>query len=151
MLTFPHALMREAVTDRPRLVASARLAGRAVSGIVTMSRVDGGGLWAYGLQAISIKTRDHVLLWEQMTTLMQEGARPIIVPRCNARYMPSSVIAGARAVPSPPVPHSDETPFSDLSAYAQYAVDVRVAAAAALRATTLLLNITVGGPFVGGE
>jgi len=122
---FPHTLMREAVTDRPRLAGAARSGGRSVSGIYNMSRTDGGGLWAYGLQSIAINTREQVMAFEQFATLMAEGARPIIVPVCNRRYKPTGSTEG---------------------------YPVRVTSDAPLRATTLIMTKSVFmETFIGGE
>ena len=145
-------LLREQATDRPRLVGAARTGGRSASGVITMSRTDGGGLWAYGLQAISILTSEHVRAFEAITTLMAEGSRPIIVPICNKRYMPAPLDAeGEPIFTIPCVTHSDDTHFSDDACYAQKVVLIWLAADMPLRATTL--NIVTGpiGVLRGGE
>jgi len=151
MLEFPHSLLREAVTDRPRLVGAARTGGRSASGVITMSRTDGGGLWAYGLQSIAVTTADHVLQFELITTLMAEGTRPIIVPICDKRHFPAPIVDGEPVYSLDLVPHSDGSPFSDSSLYAHKVVLAWLSVPAALRATTITIGIETMGTLRGGE
>jgi hypothetical protein len=150
VLEFPHELLRETVTERPRLVGAVRTGGRTASGVVTASRADGGGLWAYGLQAIVINKSYLVRWFEMFLTLMAEGARPIIVPICNHNYAPLPDEPGTGHID---VPHSpDDTPFSDDALYHQhYVVDAFINPPAPLRATTIYMNVLHSGPFLGGE
>jgi hypothetical protein len=152
VLEFPHDLLRETVTERPRLVGAVRTGGRTASGVVTASRADGGGLWAYGLQSIVINKSYLVRRFEMFLALLAEGARPIIVPICNHNYAPIPEDDPA-AIDHIDVPHSpDDTPFSDDALYHQhYSVDANISAAAPLRATTITLHVLMSGPFVGGE
>ncbi len=152
MLEFPHALLREAVTDRPRLVGSARTGGRSASGAITMSRADGGGLWFYGLLSIAITNRELVMIYEAMVALMAEGARPIIVPICDKRHSPGWSVGGGAIINSyGKIPHSDTALFSDTSGYTQQVVDISMGADAPLRSPTIVIRLLASGPLIGGE
>lgn len=149
MLHFPRSLVRAASMERPRLVGAARTGGRSASGIVTMSRSDGGGQWAFGYHSLSLATRDHVRAFEAIKEMLGEGEVPISVP-VRDRNAPWPVVNG-QPLMSYSVPHSDGSLFDDGSGYGQEVIVIETAAPAALRATSLSLAITYSGGLRGGE
>jgi hypothetical protein len=151
MLHFPPSLMREAAQDRPRLVGVARSGGRSASGIFTMSRSDGGGLWSVGFRSIALRTADHVRAYEAVTTAMAEGSRPIVVPICDRRHFPAPTFEGNLLYSWSSVPHSDDSLFSDGTGYSQSVVVIATSGTTALRATQINLGIDFAGVLHGGE
>lgn len=135
--------------SRPRLVGSARAAGRSASGVIHGGRVDGGGLWTYGFDGVNLKTVDHVNAWEALGAYLAEGATPIVVPFCNKRYFPAPIVDGQPVYSYGDIPHDDETLFDDDTGYDQNVVVATVLNAAALRATTLVLRMTYAGELRG--
>lgn len=147
---FPHSLSSMArEQERPRLIGSARTAGRSASGIMHAGRVDGGGLWTYGFSGVPLNTADHFNAWEALGAYLAEGATPIVVPFCNKRYFPAPIVDGSPVYNIGPIPHGDGTLFDDGTAYAQHVVIATVRDAAAMRATTLVLRMTYSGVLRG--
>jgi len=118
--------------------------GTAISGDETLIGTDGGGRVFVELEDFYLDDPETALAWSAISAWMDGGLRPMIVPICDAIHQPTNGFTY--------LPHSDDTPFSDESLYEQGDCVVHLAADAALRATTLYLDITeLGRPLVGGE
>lgn len=122
--------------------------GTALSGEQDKISTDGGGRVFAEFAAGSLVDRHVNLAWRAIVTQLEEGVTPMVVPFCDSRHTPyGSVVSG----PGGSVPHSDQTPFSDDTLYQADAAVASVADAAALRATTLRVNMQLAQPLIGGE
>jgi hypothetical protein len=147
---FPRSFAGRSVAEGwPRLVGTVKQPGRTASGLVPTTTLSGGGLWAVNFAGIFLRTRDDLNLWESLTAYLAEGARPIIVPFCVRKLAPVPIEDGVPVYARPGVPHSDGTFFSDRSGYVTPAIIAAATADAALRATTIRLTMTTGGPPAG--
>jgi hypothetical protein len=121
--------------------------GQLVSGALAGGRTDGGGFWACKQSGITLSSVAQIKLWRAMEEIVGDGVTQFIVPMCEGRFKPSP--AGGRSMGG--IPHSDKTNFSDGGGYWQGVITASVHAAAARRATTIVLDMTLAGPLVGGE
>jgi len=117
--------------------------GTALNGEQDVTSTDGGGRVFAEFANGSLVDRDKTMAWRALLGVLEEGVTRIVVPFCDIRHQPY----GGRHR----VPHSDGTPFSDGTLYVGGGPIATAAAAAALRATSLRLNITLAQPLLGGE
>jgi hypothetical protein len=144
--TFPATIAREN-SILFELTASTITAGQTASGIIPLTRMDGGGLWKASFNDVSIISPDQVRTWRAIAAYCEGGAQPIIVPMCDRRYLP-----GLLPLADQDTPHSDETPHSDDTPYTMaLTIQAFIQTAAPLRSTLLHITFTSGGPFVAGN
>lgn len=126
-------------------IETARISGgTSLSGIEDSIATDGGGRWYATADNAALHTREKVMTWRAFKSATSGAIDPFVFPICDARHQP---IRGKQRVP-----HSDDTPFDDDSLYTSGDCEVYVSGAAALRATTINLNIVnVGKQLIGGE
>lgn len=118
--------------------------GMPVVGPARMTGTDGGGLWVCEMTGIWLRKREQIMAARALDAIMDGGLQSIVVGSCEARF--------ARwAVSSESVPHSDGSPFSDDAFYAGASPTGLVSADAALRTTTLILDMPDGVSLIGGE
>lgn len=117
--------------------------GTALNGEEDVIATDGGGRWFFQLSDPYLDEPDIAQAWRAMSAYCGPG-RPVIVAFCDPRHQPAANFVT--------VPHSDGTPFSDDTEYAQGGAIGRAVADAALRATTLTIDTaTFEDDLVGGE
>lgn len=105
---------------RVRLVGAVVSGGRTVGGQIPAAYFDGGGFWRAS-EACSIRSDEHVRLWNGWSVKMQNGAIPVEVPVGERVRKPSGVTLA------------------------------QVNTSAALRATTLLVTVSGGGDLAMGH
>lgn len=115
----------------------------ALNGEQDIISADGGGRVFAEFGNGSLVDRERVLAWRAVLGQLEDGVARVIVPFCDPRHQP---YGGAHAVP-----HDDGTPFDDGALYVGGGAEAEAAEAAALRATTLKLNILFPRPLLGGE
>lgn len=126
--------------------------GQTASGTFPLAMFAGGGLWTATLTDINIVTEDEVRVFRAVRMAAEGGATPLLVPRRGELKLAPWPNFGAGSVTSyGDIPFSDGALFSDGSGFYQPVISVRTVTAAALRDTTLTLQIVVGSPFRGGE
>lgn len=125
--------------------------GQSAQGAFPRIRTDGGGLWQCEYGAINLRAPDNVRAWRALEVLCDGGASPIVVPMCDKRHFPAPIVDGKPLYSVGAVPHSDDALFDDGSGYAHNVVDASVILDAPLRAVSLALSFTIGGPLRGGE
>lgn len=125
--------------------------GQSASGLMPATRLDGGGNWKATLSDVSLRTADHVRAWRALAAICDGGVQPIIVPMCDKRHMPAPLVNGIPLYSLDDVPHSDNSPFSDDTEYASDVIEATLNAVAALRATSITINMIAGGDLMGGE
>ena len=150
---FPDILQRENAILW-ELTGTTISGGQTSSGIMPMTRLDGGGLWKATLSNVALVEIDQVLAWRAIAAHCDGGAQPIILPMCDLRHAPIPLISGQRVFHVDDVPHSDLSPFDDDTPY-QHDIQTMISAFAdgplPLRATSIAIHITVGGQVKGGQ
>lgn len=118
--------------------------GTALSGEEDVIETDGGGRVFVEFTDLYLDDPEVALAYRALSALSDGGATPFIVPLCDARHQPTNGLLT--------VPHSDGSTFSDETEYEQADSEASLSADAALRATTLVLDIA-GLPraLLGGE
>lgn len=114
-------------------------------------RTDGGGLWTATLTDVTIKTAAQVRLWRALAALLDNGAASIVLPLCDRRQMPAPLVNGRPVYTLPTVPHSDDALFDDGSGYRSNVITAKLSSTAALRSTSIKIEVDVGGDLQGGE
>lgn len=142
-------LVLKAETLAWNLVSQVATPGRSGSGVLPITRVDGGGLWMAQSELL-LHTSDQIRTWRALRMAADGGATAFVLSRFDY-FPPYPVIGGETVTEYEPVPHSDDATFSDGSGYAQSAVVARTVGATALRATAMTLELISGEPLRGGE
>jgi hypothetical protein len=154
---FPRRLLREK-SHAWNLLGVAATAGQTATNVSVTVRSDGGGFWSCAMTDVSLGARQPgqqgrerqrvaTLLWRAVRQVANGGASPLVVPRNDALFRPWPPRL-AQAVP--PLPHGDDTLFSDETGYEQATIQV-TSAGASLRDTQLLLTLIDCAPLQGGE
>jgi len=131
-LTWPRGLLppRE---ERLALSGMVTTGGMSIGGISQTTNSTGGGFWTLQQTGIWVRTRDQVRAWRALEAILDGGVTGIIVPFCDRRFAPTSVTGI--------VPHSDGAFFFDDTGYESGASAVTFDQDAALRATTVFLDV----------
>lgn len=125
----------------PWLAETLLSGGPSIAGPGQVKGVSGGGWWCFDLDGSVLTDPTDIAGWRAMILLCDGGAQAIEVPFVDG------VIPGSSGVP-----HSDGSAFGDGSQYTSgVGITATLHADAALRATQVVLNLTLGGPFQGGE
>lgn len=123
------------------------LAGQVVAGGLSQSGVQqvvnasGGGIWTLRLEGFILRKPEQIKAWRKVQFGGQSGVVPINVSVCDLRHAPS--LTGG-------VPHSDLSPFSDLTLYVEGG-DIETVSSAGVRATAITVEFTDYAPPTGGE
>jgi hypothetical protein len=127
------------------LVGNTMTAGQTSAMSVDI-RSDGGGFWRATLSNIRFKDRSDTLLWRAIRNIANGGIVPIVVYRRDATWAPFPGTTEGEITS-----HSDGTYFDDGTGYYEATIDVTCNGGAALRATTMVLNLNVCAALQGGE
>lgn len=111
-------------------------AGSTTGGNYPIVMTDGGGLWAAKISKIRIRSVNDVLTYRAARLIADGGSQPLVVYRNEIQIKPATYTTG--------IPHSDGSLFSDGSGFSQENELITFNADAALRATTVQLNINYG-------
>ena len=150
LIVWPEMLMRDRRVTWA-LSGQSASGGRTLSGVVPRMRLDGGGIWMATLSDLQVSTPDQVRVYRALEALLDGGARPVVLTRRDTLFYPAPVDAfGARVTGFADVSCDDGAYLDDGSGFYTSTVDA-TADAAALRATTLTVTITVGSALKGGE
>lgn len=125
--------------------------GPTAAGIMPVTRTDGGGFWKVGFGQVSTHLPARRRSWTALTRIAKGGVQPIVVPCRQIMDQPYPLVGGVPLTSLPDVPHSDDAAFSDDSEYSSSTMSVQLVSAAALRDTTLTVDLIVGNDFQGGE
>lgn len=140
-LEFPHDILkyRSFQFDLAGQVISG---GLSQSGLQQVVNASGGGLWTLRLEGFILRKPEEVLAWRRIQYGGQSGVVPINVSVCDLRQAPRVI----------GVPHSDYTPFSDISQYIEGVTgDLETVSNAGIRATSITVFFGDYEPPVGGE
>jgi len=148
MFIFPtHKLNPASVRAEPR--ATVISGGQSLSGIDTVIQTDGGGRWEVAYSGIELYTPELQRLWSQWASYLAGGSRVILVPLVSIRTSPRPYGGGGSMRVSQM--YADDPKFPTAVRYASPYIVANVVSNAAMRATTLVINVTKGARIEGGE
>lgn len=126
-----------------RIVGNVVDGGTSLSGISDPNETTGGGYWRADFSNGSTRTREQGLAWRALTAALDGGATAVNVRLCERLFAP--------VLPMPrPLPHDADAILADDSEPPRGAAYV-TAAAAPLRATTLVISGDSERALLGGE
>ena len=131
----------------PMIVGGA-IESRSASGYISATDISGGGFVAikYSNIVLGNRTPDAVRYWSMLGAQLSGGQRSIIVP-----FLTDFWANSGNPIRSSGIPHSDGSFFSDGSGYSQTNIPATLAAAAAVNANPVTINIQTGQLLYGGE
>jgi hypothetical protein len=147
---FPKNILLEARVSwelEGQLVGGGQATGRPAA----VARVDGGGYWTAMLEEVQVLNENQRRTWRSVSAICDGGVQPIIVIMRDIQDQPWPVVSGSPVMSWPPVPHSDTSLFSDGSGYENGVINAHASGAAALRATSMTIEILAGSDLQGGE
>lgn len=123
------------------IIGSVITGGLTQNGQQQVVNASGGGLISIQLSDIRMRRPEQIRAWRVLQFAQQGGVVPVNLELCEIRNGPRGGI-----------PHSDLTPFSDLSFYlSNTATTATLIEPAELRATTVRMDFGPGKLPVGGE
>jgi len=140
-LEFPHDILKYR-SFQFDLAGQVITGGLSQSGLQQVVNATGGGLWTLRLEGFKLRKPEQVRAWRRIQFGGHAGVYPINVSICDLRHAPQ---------PFPGVPHSDLSPFSDLSLYDSGGSDFVTASSAGIRATSITVSFDESDPPEGGE
>lgn len=129
-LEFPHDILKYR-SFQFDLAGQVITGGLSQSGLQQVVNASGGGVWTLRMEGFKLRKPEQVRAWRAIQFGGHAGVYPINVSICDLRQAPR-MIGG--------VPHSDLSPFGDLSLYASGISEFFTLSSAGIRATA----ITVG-------
>jgi hypothetical protein len=145
LVEFPYRSLIEGDHDW-NIVGNTMGSGQTTGASVDV-RSDGGGFWMASLNNIRLRSASDTKLWRAIRNIANGGVTPLIVTCQDTVFAPFPT----SAVELNGITHSDGTLFSDGTGYAQSIIDVTCNGGAALRATSMTMNLNYCGHLQGGE
>ena len=148
--TFPRSLMRDRRWT-PEIVAKTMSGGKTLSGVMPLTRVDGGGIWLLTMSDVQASSPDNVWAWRALEAMLDGGSTAMIVPMREERFFPAPT--GPAGVPllSNDTTCTDDVACSDDTPWEGSCVEATLNAGAAVRATSVQILLTAGAALRGGE
>lgn len=140
-LEFPHDILKYR-SFQFDLAGQVITGGLSQSGLQQVVNASGGGLWTLRLEGFKLRKPEQVKAWRKIQFGGHGGVYPINVSICDLRHAPQLL---------PGVPHSDLTPFSDLTLYVTGGSDFITVSNAGVRATSITVAFDDSEPPTGGE
>lgn len=106
-LEFPHDVLKYR-SFQFDLAGQVITGGLSQSGLQQVVNASGGGVWTLRLEGFKLRRPEEVRAWRAIQFGGHAGVYPINVSICDLRHSPT-LIGG--------VPHSDTSPFSDMTLY----------------------------------
>lgn len=130
------------------VVAKVISGGTALNDEETVIQTDGGGRWEGSLGEIDLDDPDIQRCWEAWTSYMRGGARAFLmpVPLLDIAPAPSSGMAFL----DPSNIEADDDDFPTTVGFASPWIEAEIVGDAALRATTITINVTRGSRLKNG-
>lgn len=123
--------------------------GTSLAGDQDVIATDGGGWWEIVYSEIDLDSVELQRLWEMWTSHMAGGVQAFLVPVLSLETAPRPVAGNGLAMPS--AIYADDDDFPTEVRFASPYIVAEVGASAALRATTLIIEVTQGARIMGGE
>lgn len=129
--------------------ASAISGGTSLVGDETIIQTDGGGRWKISFQGIDLRTPAKQRLWTAWRAHLAGGATPVLVPVLSLRTAHIPKLNRQRHISSDL--QANDPVFPTAVSFVNPMVKAKIAANAALRATTVQIEVLQGGDLTGGE
>ena len=142
---FPTRLQREE-SNEWNIAGNTATAGQTSTASVDV-RSDGGGLWVATMSDIRIRDKADLAAWRATRQICNGGVVPINVFRLD---LLAPFPAGGPTT-SPTYAHTDATLFTDGTGYVEPVIKVNCPAGAALRATSMVIELVNCAALQGGE
>jgi hypothetical protein len=122
--------------------------GRALSGLQQYGRIDGGGFWTATLSGLVVRGEDSLRIWDAWGSILDGGVTPVVVHNFKPQLSPyvSGFSRPTLALIGDGSPQDVDPTYDGLGA-----IRAKVKTAAALRATTLVITMTVGSGVKAGH
>ena len=125
------------------------LRGMNISGPIADGAADviagDNGYWVATYGSVVVTTRERVMTFNAIASMLEGRLYPILVPYCRA-FQPVDATATYE-----PLPHDDDTLFSDETGYVGSGTDVRMTADRPERAVTGSVTIAYGDTIQPGQ
>lgn len=121
----------------------------SIAGDEDVVSTDGGGRWQITFAGIDLDTPEMQRLWRMWDGHMAGGAQPVLVPLLTLATAPRPFAGRGEATPSDIL--ADDADFPESVSFAAPSIVATIAADAALRATTVQIEVTQGAQIRGGE
>lgn len=148
MFVFPAHLFNPQ-TVRAGIMPNVISGGTAISGDETVIQTDGGGRWRIEYSDIDIDDPELERLWDQWISYLRGGSRAVLVPVLSTRTAPRPYVGGDGTDPSDLI--WDDDAFPSFVRFASPHIIASTVGTAALRATTLTVDVIQGARIRGGE
>lgn len=145
MYVWPTRFFLPEMFATPQIVGRTVTSGVTASGLEQVGRTDGGGLWRLDMMSVFLRG-DALQAYDAWYALADGGVTPIVVPKSMGRRAPTP---SGVAVPEPYV--ADPFPISVDDYEPVGPIIASLSGAAALRATSISINVTDGRQLRGGE
>ncbi|AIT81591.1 hypothetical protein [Novosphingobium pentaromativorans] len=142
-----HLFKPKIVNARP--VSQTISGGASLSGVEDVIATDGGGRWIIEFSGINLTTPAQQRAWSAWAGYLDGGATECLVPILSLPTGPRPFAWDKAVRVSKLVTDNDVFPTS--AAYSVSHMSASIGANAALRATSLQINLTSQGEIVGGE
>lgn len=110
-----------------------------------------GGHWIATVDVATLDQGDDILAFRALRAEMEGGAHHVLVPAFDEGQAPWPAAGGYDANVNDPQEWSDDTLWSDGTGWYEPAILVTVAAVAALRATSIVIDIDAAGTIKAGQ
>lgn len=127
---------------RAGIVATVISGGQSLNGDDTAIQTDGGGRWQIDWTGIDIDDPETERLWDAWVSYLAGGARPVLVPILSLLTAPRPFVGGMETDPSDII--TDDPEFPTTAAFASPHIIARIVSDAALRATTVEIDVIQG-------
>lgn len=150
LINLPRSLLRRR-DIRFELASRTISPGVTASGVIPLSRTDGGGLWTMDAGEIQLSTANHRRAWRAISGLCDGGVNKLIVPFHDPAHQPWPIVNGEPLEAHEEYGFDDGTLFDDGVGFWQPVIVAKAVGAWAERATTVRLEIEYGGEIESGE
>lgn len=148
MFIFPVHLFNPA-SIKAGVVENVISGGQALSGDEDVIATDGGGRWQITYSGITLRTVEQERKWDAWASYLGGGTRAVLVPLLSLRTAPRPIAGNGLARPS--AIYADDPYFPTEVRFASPYIAAETVGNAALRSTTLTINVTQGARIQGGE
>ena len=137
-------------SQRTRLSNQSVSGGISIAGNTQTAVTSGGGHWLADLSQIILYDEIHVKAARAWSALLDGGATQFILPLADLSMAPRPIVSGAYVLPTQPTITLTDF-FNNPVGFASTLISATAIGAAALRASSIVINIATGSAPIGGE
>lgn len=125
--------------------------GPSISGVQQVIKTDGGGWWQATLSGFQLFTPDQVKAWRAWEAMLDDGVTSVIVPKPDLNLAPRPYAGAELMKPGCPAPAAPGDWFNWDPGLGSKMIDAVNVGAAALRATSIVIQMNRGQPPEAGQ